>query len=498
MTVRPTPDQVLALVADRRAAAAATETSDPAAWSAAGHDDDAVWGRYIGTTAEPYDVAVELHEPAFRCSCPSRQRPCKHALGLLLLHARSLVAPARRPEHIDAWVDERARRRAAADAPTGPSAPSSDPAAPTDPQAAALTASDAAAPRSVGEPSARSTARPGAEPDGTSSSPEPTPERPDRSSERLDRMRAGVLELDRWLADRVRVGLAAAELSDPATWDRAAARLVDAQCGGLANRVRRVAGRVGRHADWYDDVLAELAVLHALAQGALRAPALPDDLADGVQVAAGLSTRQADVLAGVPTTARWLVVGESRAREDRITVQRTWLRSIEADAIVDGRPRVATWAMLLSFGAFGRELVSPLPVGAELEADVHWYPGAQPLRGLLGMVHAAPVASSIEPASGGVAAAVAEVGRSLAVEPWLERVPMCLRAAPVPSGEGRWSLADVDGAVPLDPGFMRLAELVAVSGGGTVTVAGEWSADGLLPLTVWAPASIGRSVAVVL
>lgn len=311
-------------------------------------------------------------------------------------------------------------------------------------------------------------------------------------------MRAGVLELDRWLADRVRVGLAAAELSDPATWDRAAARLVDAQCGGLANRVRRVAGRVGRHADWYDDVLAELAVLHALAQGALRAPALPDDLADGVQVAAGLSARQADVLAGVPTTARWLVVGESRVREDRITVQRTWLRSIEADAPADRSLRAATWAMLLSFGAFGRELVSLLPVGAELEADMHWYPGAQPLRGLLGKVHAAPVPASIEPTSGGVADAVAEVGWSLAVEPWLERVPMCVRATPVPSGEGRWSLADGAGAVALDPGFRRLAELIAVSAGGAVTVVGEWSADGVLPLTAWAPAGAGRSVAVVL
>jgi hypothetical protein len=45
---------------------------------------------------------------------------------------------------------------------------------------------------------------------------------------------------------------------------------------------------------------------------------------------------------------------------------------------------------------------------------------------------------------------------------------------------------------------VRLAELVAISGGGAVTVAGEWSADGLLPLTVWAAAGLGRSVAVAL
>jgi hypothetical protein len=50
--------------------------------------------------------------------------------------------------------------------------------------------------------------------------------------------------------------------------------------------------------------------------------------------------------------------------------------------------------------------------------------------------------------------------------------------------------------MPIGDGFSRMAELVAVSGGGAVTVVGEWSADGLLPLTVWAPAEAGSYVAV--
>lgn len=486
MAVRPTPDQVLALAADRRAAVAATETADPASWSAAGHDDGAVWGRYVGTTAEPYDVAVELDEPAFRCSCPSRARPCKHALGLLLLHARGVLVPARRLDFVDSWLDQRARRRAELGTGSVPADVLVDRVASASP------------PASSGDVGASASTQPGGDASLPTPEPHARPERPDRSPERHDRMRAGVLELERWLADRVRVGLAAGELADPSTWDRVAARLVDAQCGGLANRVRRIAARVGRHADWYDDVLAELALLHALAHGALRAPVLPDDLADGVQVAAGLSTRQADVLAGVPTTARWQVVGESRVREDRITVQRTWLRSIDESPTGGGALGRATWAMLLAFGAFGREAVSPLPAGAELVADIHWYPGAQPLRGLLGVVHVAPVLSRRAPVCGGVAAALTEAGVALAAEPWLERAPMCLCAVPVPSGEGRWSLVDDDGAVPLDPAFVRVAELVAVSGGGAVTVAGEWSADGLLPLTTWVPAEAGTFVAVAL
>src|SRR4051812_3506670 len=98
VTVKPTPEQVLAIAPNRAAVIAATTVANPASWSAAGCDDDAVWGSYIATTAEPYEVAVDLSAsgPAFRCSCPSRKVPCKHCLGLLLLHANGAVAPANR------------------------------------------------------------------------------------------------------------------------------------------------------------------------------------------------------------------------------------------------------------------------------------------------------------------------------------------------------------------------------------------------------------------
>src|SRR6185295_17314976 len=96
-------------------------------------------------------------------------------------------------------------------------------------------------------------------------------------------------------------------------------------CGSLANRVKRVATKVGQHPNWHEDVLEEMALLHALAVGAQRTSMLPANLADGVHVATGLTVAKDDVLAGVPSTARWIVAGESRTREDRITVQRTWL-----------------------------------------------------------------------------------------------------------------------------------------------------------------------------
>merc|ERR1739841_333483 len=100
-------------------------------------------------------------------------------------------------------------------------------------------------------------------------------------------MLSGLTELDRWLDDRMRTGLADPALARYATWDDLAARLVDAQVGGLANRIRRLAGLVGASATWHDDVLAELGLLHLLSQAGRRLGSLPGPLADAVATTVG-------------------------------------------------------------------------------------------------------------------------------------------------------------------------------------------------------------------
>lgn len=452
--VHPTPEQVLSLAPDRHAAGAAASAADPTSWSAAGHDETGVWGKYLSTTAEPYDVAVDLRGPAFRCNCPSRKLPCKHALGLLLLHAHRRVSPANRLPFADRWLRHR----------------DAEALMPPDSDAGERTPIDSPDPTEVvsDDPVASGTAPPRAH----------DPAREQRRLHRAERMRAGLVDLDRWLADQMRRGLAAPELSDPATWDRAAARLVDAQCGGLANRMRRVAARVGEHSGWHEDVLEELALLHALACGAQRTSALPDDLADAVHLATGLTVAKDDVLAGVPSTAGWLVAGESRTREDRITVQRTWLCALDG-----GRP--STWAMVLSFGTFGNDVASEHPVGHVVDADVHWYPGGIALRALVGRQHSTPQPAASAPMGTSVLDGVAAAGTASAREPWIERFPMLVSATPVPTGTGRWALSDHTGSLPIVPGFWRTAEIVCASGGAPVTIMGEWSVDGVLPLTLW-------------
>jgi hypothetical protein len=327
---------------------------------------------------------------------------------------------------------------------------------------------------STADPAAASVVAPGPNLATPADTAPPPPDRDPNSTrdDRIARMAAGLTELDRWLDDRLRTGLADPSLARYRTWDELAARLVDAQVGGLANRVRRVAGAVGAHPQWHEQVLAELGALHLLAQGGRRLGSLEPSLADSVAVAIGWQVRQADVLAGVPITDDWIVMGRSDVREDRIEVRRVWLR---------GRS-TGEWAMVLSFAAYRQSLDTSFEVGTAVRADVFRYPGAVGLRVLVGRRHAdAQPSRDVEAV--GVAAACSEVGEALAREPWLDRHPLCVLAAPARLGD-RWVLTDADGSLPIADGTPGVAELLACSEGRAVPVTAEWTPLGVVPLAV--------------
>ena len=441
------PEQVEAVAPTAAAMTAARPLVSLTRWGSVGADDRAVWGVCRGSGAEPYDTMVDHVGVGFSCTCPSRRRPCKHALALLMLWAQGQVVDAIAPPAVDAWMTRRIRTEEVGGSETAEvSAPAIDPS-------------------------------PGTEPDPAASDAVPeSPDFPDRDrgrDERVERMYAGLAELDRWLDDRMRTGLADPALARYGTWDQLAARLVDARAGSLANRVRRLAGLVGASPDWHGEVLAELGLLHLLSQAARRLGSLPGPLADAVATTVGWQVRQADVLGGVPDTDEWIVAGRSDTREDRIEVRRHWLRGTNS-----GR-----WALVLSFAAYRQSLDTSLQVGTSVHADLHRYPGPA-LRALVGILHGEPV-DPVRPPAVDVAAACDEIGSILVGEPWLDRVPATVRGAVTQLGSG-WALTDDTGSLPLSGG-RSMATLLAISGGEPVDVTVEWTPRGVVPLTIHLP-----------
>lgn len=486
--VRWSVEQVEAVAPSPAAVTAAQPLATQLKWSGSGADDRAVWGSCQGSGAEPYDTAIDHVGVGFRCTCPSRKTPCKHAIALLLLWVRDQVPAGSPAPSVATWLARRAPVSAPEPKQTAETSADADDAIGAEANAAATGSGSAGA--GTGGDEVR---------DGDDSPPEPPTDddRNDARDERVERMFAGLTELDRWLDDRIRTGLADPALARYATWDDLAARLVDAQAGSLANRIRRLAGLVGASPDWHDDVLAELGMLHLLSQAGRRLGSLPDPLADAVATTVGWQVRKADVLGGVPDTDHWVIAGRSDQREDRIEVRRHWLLGETS-----GR-----WALLLSFAAYQQSLDESLEVGTSIHADVHRYPG-RALRALMGDRHANPVDAMFpnQPASGpprgrppaqSVSDACHEIGRMLVAEPWLDRLPASVTAAPTRSGDA-WCLTDHTGSLPLlslegrharrgSGGAGRgggLAALLAASAGSPVDLTIEWTPHGVIPLAL--------------
>ncbi|MEV6005423.1 SWIM zinc finger family protein [Streptomyces sp. NPDC051976] len=467
---RWTADQVLALAPDAASRKAGARLATPAPWSGAGASGSAVWGLCAGSGSKPYQTVVDVHGPAYRCSCPSRKFPCKHALGLLLVWAEGdggPVAAGEPPEWAEQWIS--ARRQKAASA--AESAVTRAAAGPADAEAAKR-----------------------------------------RADRRAVRVEGGAAELEQRLTDLLRGGLAGADRAGYQQWDEIAARMVDAQAPGLATRVRELGAVAAAGGDWPSRMLEETALLHLLARGFLGRQDLPGPLADTVRARVGFTVDTAELLAGPTIRAAWQVLAQYDTADERLTTRRVWLYDAGGGGAGaggagaggagagaaggggvggggSGGARAGRFALVLSFGAAGRAPELALPVGVVLDAEIAYHPAALPLRAALGTRHGTSASAGGAPVGVPVGAALASYGTALADDPWLDAWPVVLSGVvPIPGAE-RWQLADGGGAdaVPVvAPSAAGLWRLAAVSGGRPVTVFGELGAAGVRALAVWA------------
>ncbi|MFF3393710.1 SWIM zinc finger family protein [Streptomyces sp. NPDC002669] len=433
---RWTVEQVLALAPDDASRKAGSKLGSAGPWSGGGCDGSgAVWGLCKGSGSKPYRTVVDVTGPAYKCSCPSRKFPCKHALGLLLVWASDGAAlpGGEAPDWAGEWLTGRRARtdgKAGKDAPEGGAA-----SGPADPEAARR-----------------------------------------RAERRAERITGGAQELEERLADLLRGGLAAAGQAGYGLWEETAARMVDAQAPGLAARVRELGSVPGSGQGWPVRLLEECALLHLLDSAWLGIDRLPEPLAATVRTRVGL-TAHAE---GPPVRDHWLVLARYDTPDGRIVARRIWLH---------GR-RTGRTALLLSFGAAGRSPALALPVGITIDAEITPHPGAGQLRAELGEQFGTPSPFGTPPPGGTAADAIGAYGRALRDDPWLDSWPVTLdEVIPVPSGDG-WQLVDAAGgaALPVAPAALSrpgLWKLVALSGGAPVTVFGECGHRGFDPLAAW-------------
>jgi hypothetical protein len=430
-------DAVLALAPDDASAKAARGLTAPAKWPTLGANDVAVWGECQGSGAKPYQTQVDLAGPAFRCSCPSRKFPCKHGLALLLIRASSpsLFAPSQAPAWVQEWIDSRKEKQERKEQ------------------------------RAVEKASA----------------PPPSPETLEkREAQRWKQIEGGLAHLQLWMTDQVQQGLANLAGEQRASFAAVAARLVDAQAPGLAQRLRDAGDTIGAADNWPARVLQCFGQLQLAIEAVQRRASLDAASLADLRVALGWPIDKEDVLAtGERVEDDWVVLAvTSEARDGKLVERRAWLQGRAS-----GRR-----ALLLDFAFGGAGFETSWVAGMQHRMVLAFFPGAMPLRAVVAQPGEARSAALGMPRAS--ADEWDRMARHRAASPWLPLVPMVFDAAVPLAEETGWWLRAGDGALPLRVADEAAWLLAAYSGGHPVSLFGEWDGDKLHPLTAWGPGSL--------
>ena len=411
-------DRVMALAPDSASQVAGRKLANPKPWSDVGWTGTLLWGSCQGSGRNPYQVAIDLTGPTYKCSCPSRKFPCKHTLALLFLWAEGHVAEG---GGISQFAREWTTKQ-----------------------------------------------QPQAEPDPDAQSAEQTPEQKAqaeaRATQRAERVAAGLAELDRWLADQVTIGLVSATTGGFPAADRLAARMVDAQAPGVASRLR---GLPRGGAGGFEALLGELALIRLLSTA--NSADLPDDLRATVRNHLGYAVPRAVAMAAEPVSDRWLVTGMKDADTEQVSTRRVWLQGHTT-----GRT-----ALVLSFAGYGGALDDTLLPGMVVDADLHFYPGRPQVRAAVGE-RRAELPLDWQPAGGDLASAQETWRKTLIDDPWQAEWPVAITGTLY--ARPGWTLRDTAGdTVRVLGGGDELAQFLALAGPARTVWFGEISRDGFAP-----------------
>jgi len=444
-------DQARAFVTDAGTLQRGQQLAQPAKWNNLGRTDDTAWGECAGSGAKPYLTGIDLREPAFKCSCPSRVFPCKHGAGLLLLLARqpTLFAATTPPGWLEEWLAKRQQTQTKKEEKVAPlrqaeSAPMAAVAVVADPE-------PASAPSSGVAPA------------------------------RLARMAQGADELEVWLLDLVRHGLATLDQQPAKFWENQAARLVDNQLPGLASTLRELATLRHTHADWPARLLGRLGELYWLVRAFQNQAQLPAATRQEVLQQVGVTIKKEELPSyASPVVDEWQVAGQFTWEEERLTARRSWLYGLGT-----GR-----YALVLEF-AFGSQVfATPLVPQGIYAGGLLFYPGPSPLRAApvaLTFVGSAPLASA--PAAQRPSHLLDEYAQALGRQPWLREWPATLEQVQLAQQPaGNWTLVHPTDSVALPLRFTDSDapwQLLARSGGQPMTLFGEWDGRAFRPLSSW-------------
>ncbi len=286
------------------------------------------------------------------------------------------------------------------------------------------------------------------------------------SPERFMGMQAGNAELQSRLLDLIRGGLVALDLSAHSYFEEFAARMVDAQLGSIAKRIRSWATFRDQFPDtWHEKLLNELGELYIFSKAFQHFDHLSDSFQDELLAQAGVTTRASDLFQHNGIQDDWLVLGQVATPEvSNLTSRRTWLIGKGTQKIV----------LLLEYSFGSSEFATLWLKEIAYAGEAVYYPAAYPLRVAFKSVDVVPLFTHI---SGylTIAAFLEAYSTALAQNPWLSPFPALLTSVKPVFYKNKFLLVDKGNKYVYTEGEeTALWQLLAMSGGHSISVFGEW------------------------
>ncbi|MBK8568042.1 MAG: hypothetical protein IPN76_33205 [Saprospiraceae bacterium] len=428
-----TYDYVLTLAPDPGTAQRAKSVAHAQRWHTLEGNGRAIWGT-LGDPADPYRTAVDFEGMGFRCTCPVRRLPCKHGIGLLLLFTKAnhvFQLQDNPPDWLADWLKKRSEKTAK---------PSND------------------------VPLSRS-------PEAETALSE---QRKLNREKRMSQMAAGLAELEGWLLDLFRQGLATLEGQAGSYFNDLAARMVDAKLGTLARRIRQLPMLMAE-ADWHEKLLAEIGDIYLLLRAFQRLDTLPEPMQDDLLSLAGVNLKKEDVLSQTGVQDNWLLAGQTFEEEDaNLLARRIWLVGEKTEKT----------ALLLDFSWGGAGFELAFKPGTVLRAEVVFYPSAYPQRALLKSFEHSSEPFSLRNGHPTLAAFANAYADGLAENPWLGRFPSFLEGVVPVFHQKKFMLVDADRKqLPLAVTEEFGWKLVALGCGRPIGIFGTWDGEAFTPLS---------------
>lgn len=436
-----TDEKIAALAPNDSTERRGRSLANSAKWNSIATNYEAIWGECKGSGSQPYAVQINLSGPKYKCSCPVRKPPCKHVLGLFFLFAKSSAvfkyqAPA---EAVKNWLNQQSPNAISSTSKT---------------TVPVLKTEEAIEQAKVAKEK--------------------------RWAQRVQLMTSGMDELELWLTDLIRQGIANTDIQKASFWNQVAAKMVDAKLPRISTYLKETHQLIQQNPNWSEIVVARLGELYLWAESFKKRNLLSAEMQEELYQSLGKIVKKADILEQHPSTKDlWFILGKKEGVDiEGRSFRKIWLQG----------QKTKQHALILdyAFGSMGYE--QQYIVGDLLDGALVYYSKAYPQRAIFESFDSAKIYEKTEASThNDLNSVLTSYGKALAQNPWLFSFPVGLsKLKAFMNDKKELKIKDINNSIiPLSNVKEDIMwKILAISGGHPISLFGEWNGLHFEPLSL--------------